>query len=113
MELLFSLCYINKELPELAIIDANVALSQDPQNVKAIVALGRAYFLLGETERSLSVCEEGLEIDANNEVRRDPMFADVLLLAENICMSTEACSIERYLRSKIERNCGPGPVEIF
>ncbi len=61
--------YVNNEQPDLAIVDANVALSLDPQNVKALLALGRAVYLTGDAIKALSVCEEGLAIDGKNEVQ--------------------------------------------
>jgi tetratricopeptide (TPR) repeat protein len=64
-----SLAYVNKEEPELAIVDANIALSLNPQNSKALLALGRAVFLAGDAIKALSICEEGLAIDSANEVK--------------------------------------------
>lgn len=106
-----SLSYVNKEQPELAIVDANVALSFDPQNVKALLALGRATFMIGDTIRALSVCEEGLAIDASNEVR---IFTWLILLdSESFKFLQRLLQLKEMCTRKLNGIADPDPLKYF
>ncbi|TES92898.1 MAG: tetratricopeptide repeat protein [Candidatus Cloacimonadota bacterium] len=106
-------CYTDKRMYEMAKVEFNKALENDPQNIVVLEKLGEVYKTLNQNEDAYDVYKKLLELDPPNETFEREVESLKNLVEESIQKSTEYDSFQTIPEQKVATPDTPTLTEIF